>query len=141
MQSSVASIKIVLVVLGVIALILVAVAASRVGGIAIRSTGSRTELLQLTVTNPATRGVLVTVRWNEGVAPADIELIWRTRDGETFVGHGSINTQAARVVFPCTGAENGTLLVREVTTGKTLGMQVLALLAPTADCLRSATVR
>lgn len=139
MQSSVSSIKIVLIVLGIIALLLVALAASQVGGIAIRSTGTRTEAMQLEVTNPASRGVPVTVRWNAGVLPADIELVWRSREGEIFIGHSNTASQAARVVFPCTGPAAGTLFVREVTSGKPLGSEVITLLDPTADCLRSAT--
>lgn len=127
--------KAVLALIGIILVLLVALAASQVGGIAIRSTGSSTDQLSLTISTPALRGVPVAVRWTTDVASSDVELIWRTREGETFVGRGSINAGTARVSFPCAGAATGTLLIREVTSGEILGSRVVELLEPTAECL------
>lgn len=139
MLRSISSLKIVLALLGVIAILLVAMVAARVGGIAIRSTGSQSDQVTLDLSSPPLRGVPVTVRWSEEIVAGEIELIWRTNEGETFVGKGGLSTQAARAVFPCAGEENGSLVVRDVTSGKVHGSLPLTLLPPTADCLRSAT--
>ncbi len=136
MHHSLSNLKIVFAILGILALVLVGFAAATVGGIAIRSTGSSSEVLQLSLSDPALRGVPVAVRWAQGTGPAEIELVWRTREGETFVGHGSVSTLATRITLPCTGTDTGTLLAREVTSGKILGSLPLTLLAPTVECLR-----
>ena len=127
--------KIVIAMIGIILVLLVALAASRVGGIAIRSTGD-TDQLTLTLSTPALRGVPVVVHWDSGVAATEIELIWRTGQEETFAGRGTINVQAARVMFPCTGQPEGMLLIRDISSGKVLGSLILELLPPTMECLR-----
>lgn len=127
--------KVVLVMVGIILVLLVALAASQVGGIAIRSTGD-TNQLTLDASTPALRGVPVIVRWSEGVAAAEVELVWRTASEETFIGRGTINSQAARVTFPCAGQDAGMVLLREITSGEVLGSRAIELLPPTADCLR-----
>lgn len=121
--------------IGIILVLLIALAASRVGGIAIRSTGSSPNRLTLTISVPALRGVPVMVRWTNRVVPSKAELLWRTADGETFVGRTTANGGAARVSFPCTGPAAGTLLMRDGTSGEILGSRAITLLAPTAECL------
>lgn len=132
----------VLLIIGSIALvgilIIIGLLASRIGGIAIRNSATHLERGTISLSQPALRGVPVTVRW--GVPPAHettpLVLSLRDRTGEQVLPLRQASATAGQIVLPCTGDEtNVTLLVRAASDELLLASGTITLLPPGPECL------
>ena len=125
-------------VVGIFLLLLAAIIASRVGGIAIRNSSTQTDQVILTVSSPASRGSQVTVRWTapDSSTTSDITLQLRDDAGEHPLGTSTLGQQLATVVFPCaTNGDLGTLIMRDSSSGRVLAQQSITLLPADRDCI------
>lgn len=124
----------IVVVLGILGLLVLMVAASRVGGIAIRSDFTNADLTTLSVSTPALRGVPVLVRW-ESDATLPILALWRDADGDQVIGVGNVRDAGVRVEFPCQSAgTTGSVVIIDPATQHVLGQAAVDVLPAGADC-------
>ena len=126
-----------LTLIGIAVLIIIAVLASRVGGIAIRSASVATDPLTLSFSEPAVRGVFVTIRW---VQPAEAgeqvaSVVFRDAEGEHLIGEAALSASQASVVLPCgSDATSGTIMLRDSRTQKVLATSPIRLWPPGREC-------
>lgn len=126
-----------LAVTGFFILIIIALLASRVGGIAIRSAPTRIEQITLTVSDPAVRGSQVFVRWATpgGVPSQTVEFTFSDESGEQPLASASTADTQATITFPCrVNGTSGTLLMRNAANRQVLALERVTLLPPNHDC-------
>lgn len=126
-----------LIIVGLIGLLLVAVLASRVGGIAIRNNVTRTDEVALAVSQPVVRGVPVAVRW---AVPDEndvlVHALLRDQSGEQLLGEARLLDGVVRVTIPCTFAgAAATVVLRDGVTDQVRAVQALSLLPPGPECV------
>src|SRR3989344_2180013 len=116
------AVKAITVLIALVALLLLALVATQVGGIAIRSVGTRLRI-SLELSQPVIRGEPVVAHW-VGDDPAGAttgQLLWRDTTSQRVLGDVVLSAQQGEVVFPCdTAADTGTLMLLSKTTRETL---------------------
>lgn len=115
---------------------LLMIAATRVGGIAIRSDFTEAALTSVSVSSPAVRGVPVLVRWESG-SPASVPVLALFRDatGDQVIGVGNTQDGSVRVEFPCeTPDSDGNVVIIDKATQNVLGQTAVTLFSPGTDC-------
>lgn len=127
-------------VVGVVILLVIAILAGQVGGIAIRKQGAQLDPLQLLVSEPVVRGVPVVVRWNAaGVAELPNETVtffWRDQAEEYRLGEAQLDTGMITVQFPCVAQDlGGSLVVRSAATAKVMGSRGVELALAGPECI------
>lgn len=134
--------KIVWGIVGVVALLGLALLASRVGNIGARSARSGDTVPELTLSDPTLPGVAVAVHWTtalgEEVGPVTIKA--RSSGDEVVIGQGEFGVGQAMVTIPCTfGGENlgiGLYVTGEDGEDQLLTQQSVKVLPAGPDCLR-----
>lgn len=123
-------------ILGVAALIVVMILASRVGGIGIRGINRPGEMLDVLVSEPLLRGVPIVVRWEPGEQAQGMVLVEvRTAEGEQLIGQGSFAEGRASVVVPCDlAADRVALTLLADDTGAVLAQRTVDLLPAGEEC-------
>jgi hypothetical protein len=122
-----------------VAVLLLGLLASRVGGIAIRQAGEPEDIV-LTLSEPALRGVPLKVTWTVPPAaeepPVSVVLWLHDSAGDVHIGTGSFGLGSATVVLPCTeGAAAPGLVLRDTQTSQVLASRQIAVLPPGRECI------
>lgn len=131
-------VKVALILLVAIVVIILLLLATQVGGIAIRSTGTNTNPLSLSLSQPALRGVPTNLRWQApaNTAATPIQILWRSDAEETVIGEGLLASNQARVVFPCTADQaSGNIVLQHQATQEIIARLPVTLLAAGAECV------
>lgn len=117
--------------------VLLAWAASQLGGIGIRRVKPLGEKVTLAVSSPAVPGVDVVVRWNVPVQELDRDVVFsmRTAGGTLQVGVGKLRDGAATVRLACDyGGQTIGLVMAEATSAQVLAATDIELLPDGPDC-------
>lgn len=124
-------------VAGVIAILLIGVVASRVGGVALRNNIVRNNYLALDVTEPLLRGVPIRIQWageNENIE-GWLQVYLRDRQGEQAIGSAPAEDGEAIVVLPCKSNDKlYSLVVRKVDNNRVVASKTVKVLPPGAEC-------
>jgi len=122
-----------------IIILLAAIVAGQVGGIAIRKQGATASSMAITVSEPIVRGVPVVMHWDPAAGTASGPLLfdWRDEFAEYHLGEAQFADGHVAVSFPCEAAgKTGGLVIRAAETGKVIGNQLLRLAPAGPECVK-----
>lgn len=131
---------VIVVVVGIVLLLVIAILAGQVGGIAIRKQGAQPDPLQLIVSEPVLRGVPVVVRWNVEAADDTTSeaaaFFWRDATAEYRLGETQLSDRTITIEFPCVAETgSGTLVVRSTVSEKVVGTRPVELAPAGPECI------
>lgn len=121
----------------VLAMLVVGAIASRIGGRSIRNNIVTIEIMSLSLSEPALRGVPVQVRWPQADRVfKKVDIYVRDAKQDTLAGHGDIMEGSTTVVIPCDVTTPATLVMRDSVNQAILATQAVTLLSAGPECIR-----
>lgn len=134
--------KVIWVVVGVAALVVIGYVASRVGNLAARGVRGGEGQIELSVSEPVVPGVAVKVSWNTALGQESVSVVLRGRGraGEVVIGSGEFGAGQANITIPCDmGSQEISVSLYTAPSGEAeelLASTSVDVLPAGPDCLR-----